>query len=108
MGEIKTYMVINSDGEVEFDLIVIKDDKETCYSLFASNNSMWNSDYKGKRLLSMTNDGNGFSFDKKIKDISFDECEHIRIIINFEQMNSTNEADRVKFKIVESSNVIEV
>ena len=107
MESVKTYMVINSDGKVEFDLVVIKDDKETCYSLFSSNSNVWSDDKKGKLLLSMINDGNGFSFDRKIKNISYHECEYIRIIINFEQMNSTNEADKAKFKIIESTNQIE-
>lgn len=103
----RKFMVINEKGEHEYNIVV---SEETSYgrkyTFLASNNPIWNEPYRDKVLLTMTDTGNGFTFDRDVKTVGYDLGIYLKILLTFE--SKTFAASENKFKIIEENAILEV
>ena len=105
---VKKYIILSKDGLHEYDLTVEDTKKGEKFSLFTSNGEQWNEPHKGKLLLSMTNDGDGIKFDRKLKVLDYAQLLYIRILVNFEHQNDRNPKNREKYRVIENKTVIKM
>lgn len=103
----RKFMVINEKGEHEFNIVV---NEETSYGrkyeFLASNNLIWSESYRDKVLLTMTDTGNGFTFDRDIKTVGYDLGLYLKILLTFE--SKTFAVSENKFKIIEENAILEI
>lgn len=104
---VKKYMVINDDCVVEYDLIVVEEEKEICYSLFTTDSKIWAENIRGVRLMSMIDDGNGLSFEKDLKDITYNEALYVRLLLGIER-NISKKDNSPDYKIIEYGEEIKI
>ncbi len=108
MSDKKEYMVLDQDGQHEYTIVVEDTDKGEKFSLFTSNGSQWNDHAKGELQLAMTNDGNGCTFDRKLKKMDYSELLYVRLLVNFENQTDKNQLNREKYRIIEMKNFLEL
>jgi hypothetical protein len=58
--------------------------------------------------MSVTNNGNGIKFDKKIKELDYGDLVVLRLLINFEHQTDANPVNREKHRIIENKTLIEI
>lgn len=110
-SEKQTYMVLDHDGNHEYDLVVIDHGNTFAVrtiELYHSNGEQWTSEVRGQLALSVTDNGNGVKFDRKLKKLDYSELLYLRIILNFEHKTTSNELDREDYTIVSPCNEIHV
>lgn len=100
------YMVLDHTGLHDYDLKVVTTDEGDVFSLHLSNGDQWNESVKGKLVLSMTNNGNGVKFDRKLKNLDYSELVYLRILLNFEHMTDAHLLNREKYSVVKLSDEI--
>ena len=108
MSNKQTYMVINHEGEHEYDIVKKLTDKGHKISVYRSNDKIWLSHARGEKIMSITDDGNGIKFDTKIKELDYAELVVLRLLINFEHQTDANPANREKYRIIEDKTLIEL
>ena len=108
MSDKKEYMVVDQEGLHEYTIVVENTDKGERFGLFTSNGSQWYDHAKEELQLAMTNDGNGCTFDRKIKKMDYSELLHVRLLVNFENQTDKHELNREKYKIIEMKTLLEI
>lgn len=109
--EKNTYMVLDHNGNHDYDLVVINHGGNFAIrtiSLYLSKGEQWTDSVKGELVLSMTDNGNGVKFDRKLKKLDYSEMLHLRIVMNFEHKTSGNQLDREDYIVVSTCNEINV
>jgi hypothetical protein len=107
--EKENYMVLDHNGMHEYNLTVIKHGEyERTISLFYSMSEEWTDDVRGEMALSMTDNGNGVKFDRKLKKLDYSELLHLRILLNFEHKTTSIILDRDDYIVIPMSNEINV
>ena len=107
MKDKQIYMVLNHEGVHEYDIVKELTDKGEEITLFRSNNSTWNEQAKGEKILSLVNDGNEIKFDRKFKSLDYAELFELRLLLNFEQQTDDNPHNREKYRVVEDKTLFE-
>ena len=108
MSAKKEYMVMSKDGQHEYNIVVEDTDKGEKFSIFTSHGEQWNSHARGVLQLAMTNDGNGCTFDRKLKKMDYSELLYVRLLVNFEHQTDKHELNREKYRIVEMKDILEL
>ena len=62
----QTYMVLNHEGEHEYDIVKELTDEGEKITTYRSNSKIWCSHVRGEKIMSVTNNGNGIKFENKI------------------------------------------
>lgn len=104
----KNYMVLNHEGEHEFDITQEFIGKSEKYTLFRSNSPTWNQLAKGEKLLSLVDDGDGIKFDRSLKSLDYAELFELRILLNFAQRIDVNPHNHDKYRIIENKTLFEI
>lgn len=104
----QTYMVLNHEGEHEYDIVKELTDEGEKITAYRSNSKIWYSHVRGEKIMSITNDGNGIKFDKKIKELDYEVLVVLRLLINFEHQTDANPINREKYRIIENKTLIEL
>ncbi len=87
-----TYKVLGDKDIHEFNLVTEDlSDRNTRYSLFASDNPIWTEHTRGTLYFSLIDDGNKLIFDKKLKTLDYGDMNALRIIINFITFDQPNQ-----------------
>jgi hypothetical protein len=100
--------VVDQEGQHEYTIVVEDTDKGEKFSLFTSNGSQWNDHAKGQLQLALTNDGNGCTFDRKMKKMDYSELLYVRLLVNFENQTDKHELNREKYKVIEMKTLLEL
>ena len=111
ISEKQRYMVLDHNGNHEYDLVVIDHGNTFAVrtiELYHSMGEQWSSEAKGQMVLSCTDNGNGVKFDRKFKKLDYSELLYLRIILNFEHKTTSNELDREDYIVLAMSNEIHV
>ena len=75
----KEYKIFE-EGVHEYDLFVSEKNGDTTYTLCRSSNPAWTN--PGEVIITATEDGNGFTFNRKIgKKIDYSVFSHLRILL---------------------------
>jgi hypothetical protein len=107
--ETERYMVLDHEGNHEYDLVVINHgDYGRTINLSHSMSHQWMTDVRGELVLSMTDNGNGIKFDRKLKKLDYSELLYLRIMLNFEHQTTSNLLDRENYIVMAMSNEIHV
>ena len=80
------FKVIDSDDIHQYDIIVTNEpnqDYPMVYDLQASNCGNWSLEAKGKLMLKITDTGDAFELNKKIKKLDYDVAEELVILLKF-------------------------
>lgn len=104
----KNYLVLNQEGQHEYDLKVVETEKETSFELYRSSGEQWTEHIRGTLAMSMFNDGNCVGFNKDFKNLDFAQLTEMRILINFENMTDENPLNREKFRVIEDNAILEL
>ena len=104
----QTYMVLNHEGEHEYDIVKELTDEGEKITTYRSNSKIWCSHVRGEKIMSVTNNGNGIKFDKKIKELDYGDLVVLRLLINFEHQTDANPVNREKHRIIENKTLIEI
>lgn len=108
MSDKKEYMVVAKDGQHEYTIVVEDTDKGEKFSIFTSHGSQWNAHARGVLQLAMTNDGNGCTFDRKLKKMDYSELLYVRLLVNFENQTDKHALNREKYRVVEMKTILEL
>jgi hypothetical protein len=108
MTDFKKYMVFNSSGSHEYDITKELIDEGEKITLYHSNTGSWTDNTKGKKILSIINDGNNIKFDKTIKTIDYSGLFELRLLLNFENKTDSNTLNHETYKIVEDIKLFEL
>lgn len=75
---------ILSDGNHEYDIIVIETENSKSYEMRYSNGEQWRDHTKGEHILSATDDGNRITFTEKFKKrLEYDKFIELKIFLDF-------------------------
>lgn len=100
-------MVINEKGEHEYNIIVTEETNYgRKYVLLSSNSPIWNEPHRNKVFLTMTDNGNGFVFDRDLKTVGYDVAMYVKILLTFD--SKTFASVENKFKIIEENAILEI
>lgn len=106
--EREKYMVLDHNGGHEYDLVVIKNCDGRTIELYHSMGKQWLNHARGELVLSMTDNGNGVKFDRKLKKLDYSQLLYLRIILNFEHKTASNVLDREDYSVVSKCDEINV
>lgn len=82
--EKETYMVCAVDGDHDYNIIVQKvSDDKTRFTLEYSDNTSWTEKYRGKKIMTITDDGNDYYIPKIGKIVGSDVLVELAILTNF-------------------------
>jgi len=103
----KTYMVIDHEGEHEYNIVVKKTKKDnTKYSIYRSKSANWHQ--PGEFIMSITSTDDGIKFNTPIKSLAWDDLECLRLLINFDREIDDNPMNKIKHKIIEDKVLFEI
>ena len=103
----RKFMVINEKGEHEYNIIVSEETSYgRTYELISSEDERWNTQYKNKLLLTMTDTGNGIQFDRDVRYPDYSLTMYMRILLTFDSKIFSPIEN--KFKIIEEASIIEL
>lgn len=108
MAKHKSYIILSKDGLHEYNIIVEKTKKGEKFSLYYSEGEQWLAGTRGQLALSMTNDGNGVKFDRKLKSLNYAELAYVRILVNFEHQTDDNHLNRQKYRVIEDNAILKL
>ena len=79
----KKYLIYcNTEKKHLFTIDVIESGDDVTYKLSRSHDDTWSE--PGEELLSLSDDGNGVKFDRKInKNLDYSDLGHLRLLLNF-------------------------
>lgn len=80
------FKVIDSDDIHQYDIIVTNEpnqDYPVRYDLHASSGADWSHEAKCKLFLTVTDTGDAFELNKKIKKLDYDVAEELVILLKF-------------------------
>lgn len=80
------FKIINSETDtIEYYIEVTEDSKSggTVYTLKRSKSDVWSDHIQGEVLMSVTDDGNGLVFDKKLKSIDYAAFVELTFLTKF-------------------------
>ena len=110
-----TFKVFDSNDVNQYDIIVTTDnhhkqDYPITYELYASNNGDWAEEAKGKLFLTITDTGDGFELNKKVKRLEYDFAEELVILLKFINYHYTTKGGifSEKYRIVECVTVLDL
>jgi hypothetical protein len=107
MKDKQIYIVLDHKGVHEYDIVKESTDKGEEITLFRSNNPTWTEQSKGEKIMSLVNNGDGITFDRKFKSLDYAELFELRLLLNFEQQIDNNSLNRKKYRIVEDKTLFE-
>lgn len=88
----KNFKIIFGKNQHEYNVIVSENSDLTKYELFASDSDEWSEDIKGKSLMVVIDDGNGFILENSIgKNMDFSTADRLRMILNIDEAFSRSE-----------------
>lgn len=97
----KKYMVLDHDGNHDYDLTVETTNEGELFCLSHSNGDQWTEHTKGTLALSMVDTGNGYQFDRKLKNLDYSIAFCVRLLLNFEvEIHDQNPANKLKGRII--------
>lgn len=88
VDKIKVYRVINDQGIHEYNIheYLTPVDLDVCYELYTSNTEGWAEPYRNEKLLSITNNGNGYKMSRSLgKNIDYNNMAELLILLWFIQ-----------------------
>ncbi len=104
----KKFIVIDVDGEYEYDIIVDETDEGTLFSLYLSNGNQWNEHAKGMFCISMLDTGNGVKFNPELSEMDYSQLNYIRLLTNLEVELDNNPRTKDKYSVIEIKDVIKL
>jgi hypothetical protein len=104
----QTYMVLNHEGEHEYDIVKELTNEGEKITTYRSNSKIWYSHVRGEKIMSVTNNGNGIKFDKKIKELDYGDLVVLRLLINFEHQTDASPINKEKHRLIENKTLIEI
>lgn len=103
----QSYIVIDPDGLHEYTITKELLDEGLKLSLYSSKGYQWCENVRGICLLTMTDNGNGFTFNKTNKNLDYSEVNELRILLDFENAMDNNTTNREKYRIIEDKTLFE-
>lgn len=101
----KKFIVLNSDGEHDYDITVIETEKGVEYSLYKSSGQHWRYQHQGELTLKMINTGNEIKFDRKIgKEMDYCDVLELHLLLSLERCLNPE----FKYQIFENKTIVEV
>jgi hypothetical protein len=80
--ENKLFKIINENSDYEYDVKVIEENSKTTIKLFYSNSDIWSSNVKGKKTLTLIDDGNSIAFKPKLKkELNYEQANYVRMLL---------------------------
>ena len=76
------YVILDEEGSHEYDLIVEETDNSTIYSLYASNNGEWSDNFKGTKVLTLTDNGNNVKFNKISIKLDYSDIAEMKLLLD--------------------------
>lgn len=73
------YVIRNKEGEDEY--YIITDDDSA--SLYYSQNRVWEKEYRGQHILTVTNDGDNYKWSRKVKLNDFCDSFYVSLLMRF-------------------------
>jgi len=107
MSDKKTYMVFNHENEHDYNIVSKLTDDGLNITVYRSNSHTWQSNVRGEKILSLTNNGNGIVFDRKIKELDYSDLVVLRLLLNFEHQTDDNPINREKLRVIEDKATFE-
>jgi len=103
----KIYLVFNVEGNHEFTIITKSTQKGEVTTLFRSLSSEWAEHARGEKVLKMTDNGNGVTFNREMQDLDYSEFAELQILLRFNQKIDSASSDET-WRIIESKHFFEI
>lgn len=104
----KIYLVFNVVGNHEYTIITkINGKGREVTTLFRSLSSDWTEAVRGEKVLRMTDNGNGITFDREMQDLDYSELAELKILLRFNQKIDNAYSDET-WRIIESKHFFEI
>lgn len=88
MSKIKTFQIVDDMGEEgyshDYDVTVEDTDEGTLYTMYRSKNHFWNEDARGEKVMSVLDNGDGYTFSPRVgKELDYAEGSELYAILAF-------------------------
>jgi len=103
----KTFVVLNEDGEHEYDISVKDTDEGTEMTLSLSHSHTWTESSRGEERISLLDDGNGILLSHKVKRMDYAEAFELMLLLNFNR-NFDKELAGLKYRVMEAIPLFEI
>jgi hypothetical protein len=103
----KTFIVLNEDGEHEYDITVKDTNIGTEITLSLSHSHTWTESVRGEERISLLDDGNGISLSHNVKSIDYGEAFELMLLLNFNR-NLDKQAVTSKYRVMEAIPLFEI
>ena len=104
----RKFMVLDSDGKHEYDIIVDETDKGSLFSIYLSNGSQWNEHAKGELSMTMLNTGDGVIFSPPLNNLDYSQLNYVRLLTGLDVELSTNPLNKEKYSLIEVKEIIKL
>jgi hypothetical protein len=102
----RTFIVLNEDGEHEYDITVEDTDEGTKMTLSLSNSQTWTESSRGEKRMTLLDNGNGIYLNHKVKHMDYAEAFELMLLLNFNR-NVGNQSES-KYSVMEAIPLFEI
>jgi len=93
----KEFLILTDDNIHEYNVTIEFTNGNNVFSLYASNNDIWNEKVKNKLLLQLIDNGSNIKFNCNLKTIEYDKFAEMMILIKIRDLNKPN-INKLKYK----------
>ena len=104
----RKFMVLDTDGKHEYDIIVDETDKGSLFSIYLSNGSQWNEHAKGELSMTMLDTGNGVVFTPSLSELDYSQLNYVRLLTGLELELDSNPKNKEKYNLIEVKEIIKL
>lgn len=104
----EVFYVFNHDNVHEYTIIKETTKKGVKITLKRSKTDVWVESVRGTKILTLIDDGNTVTLNKKIHKMDFGELLELRLLLNFEKESDANKFNRLSHKFIKKTEFKEV
>lgn len=104
----KTYQVVDTVGNHEYNIEVKQTKKGKRFKLFLSNGEQWTSHSRGQLEMTMLDTGNGVEFEGISNVMDYCQTTYIRLLLGLERFLDDNPRNQDPYTIINKKTLVEL
>jgi hypothetical protein len=103
----KKYMLIDHEGNHDYNIFINTVPNITCYTMFRSNSDSWEEDHKNKLVLSMDDNGDNLTFKTPFEQkMEYFTALELRLLLDFH--NKMDGQKKLVYNVIEAIGITQL